>query len=144
MDLLDYLIKEHRDAESLLTKLAASTPGDERENVLAELTFALSVHMELEEEQVYPLVDAHLGEAAAEAAEAEHEGLRNALGECADMVGRTGFSATVTMLAAAVAHHVEQEENEVFPYLRDRADELRMLVDPESLEADAAEALAAD
>ena len=36
-----------------------------------------------------------------------------------ELVGQPGFGAAVAMLKAGIAHHVEEEETEVFPKLRE-------------------------
>ena len=35
------------------------------------------------------------------------------------MIGQPGFGATVEMVKAGISHHVEEEENEAFPKLRE-------------------------
>jgi hypothetical protein len=35
-----------------------------------------------------------------------------------ELIGQPGFGAAVAMLQAGISHHVEEEEDEVFPKLR--------------------------
>src|SRR4051812_11478988 len=81
MDLLEHLIEEHRRVEDLLTQLASSSAGAQRDDLLADITSSLSLHMEVEEREVYPLVGQHLGEDRATEAEAEHDQARDTLAE---------------------------------------------------------------
>ena len=64
MDVLDHLMKEHREAEAMLAALGESSPGAERAATLAKLGDALTLHMEVEERDVYPLILQHLEETA--------------------------------------------------------------------------------
>jgi hypothetical protein len=51
------LKKDHREAEAMLKTLAASKPGARRRSTLEKLDAALRLHMEIEEADVYPLVN---------------------------------------------------------------------------------------
>jgi len=59
-DPMTILKADHREAKALLAKLVDSEEGAEREKAVAELTAALSLHMQLEEELVYPLVESEV------------------------------------------------------------------------------------
>ena len=61
MDVLTHLTEEHRKVEAMLAVLADSEPGDERESTVWELEEALSTHMLVEEQFVYPIVKEELG-----------------------------------------------------------------------------------
>jgi hypothetical protein len=47
---------DHRHVEQLLEQLSDSEAGPDRENALTELEQSLAVHMQFEEQEVYPLV----------------------------------------------------------------------------------------
>jgi iron-sulfur cluster repair protein YtfE (RIC family) len=142
VDVLDHLTEEHRTAERLLAQLKDSEPGDERKRLLAALSDALTVHMEIEEDQLYPLVEEHIGVEKAEGAETEHDLARDGLEKLAELVDRPGFGAAVAMLTAGIDHHVTEEEGELFPALRDKAAaQIEAMADPEELLDDALEAL---
>ena len=93
MDVLDHLIEEHRKAEQLIATLETTEPGSTRASVLAELSDALDLHMEVEERDVYPLVQEHLGSAKSDEAEKEHNEARDLLAQLKDRSGRT-FAAS--------------------------------------------------
>ena len=135
MDVLDHLIKEHREVEQLLEKLAASAAGHDREQMLAELGDALDMHMEVEERDVYPIVEDHLGEEKSAAVEHEHNNARNHLSRVADHVNDVLFAEAIEALTNDIQHHVAEEENKIFPTLRRvAADEIAALGDPEDIE----------
>ncbi len=145
MDVLDHLMQEHRNVERMLAELAASEVGPDREETLAELSDALDFHMEVEERDVYPLVEEHLGEQKADQAEGEHDLARTALTDAADEVNGDGFIAAIETLTAAIGRHVQEEESEIFPQLRAKAaDDVAALGDPDQLEAEVAEELDAE
>jgi len=117
-DLLKRLEQEHREVEKLLERLEHTEEPDQRMELLQKVEAALSEHMRVEEEQVYPLMAAIDGEMAEEA-QHEHDGARELLAKVREMAPDTpGFGASVAALAGAIAHHVEDEENEAFPKLR--------------------------
>jgi hemerythrin superfamily protein len=116
--LLDELEQQHRMTESLLSKLENAEGESEQRSLVDELVTALLEHMMTEETQVYPAVR-ELDERMAEEAEIEHGLARKGLEQLQSLVGQPGFGAAVAMVQAGVEHHVEEEENEVFPKLRD-------------------------
>lgn len=137
MNVLDHLIEEHRKAEQLIATLERSDPGTTRASVLAELSDALDLHMEVEERDVYPIVEEHLGETKANEAENEHNEARDLLSRLADGLDDDTFEAMVESLKSAIQHHVTEEEGEIFPALRERAaDEIAALGDAEAVEAE--------
>jgi iron-sulfur cluster repair protein YtfE (RIC family) len=143
MDVLEHLIEEHRKAEQLIANLAASQPGLTRASVLAELSDALDLHMEVEERDVYPIVQQQLGGPRAEAADQEHNDARELLSRLADRLDEPDFDSTVQSLSSAIGHHVAVEENEIFPALRKRAPaEIAALGDAEQNEDEIKEQLA--
>ncbi len=135
MDLLEHLTQEHRTAESLLSQLEDSEPGEERDRLIGELDDALRTHMAVEERFVYPIVRDTLGDDDADEADNEHQLARDGLQQLQELSDEGGFGAAVEMLKAGIQHHVEEEEGEMFPQLRDRAAERLAELDPEQLEA---------
>src|SRR5690349_20788640 len=121
MNLLDQLTTEHREAEELLARLKDTDPGAERDELIEQLTGALRTHMAVEEQFVYPVVADTLGHETEEEAEVEHQLAREGLAKLDELRAAPGFGAVVDMVEAGIAHHVDEEENEVFPKLRDQA-----------------------
>ena len=74
--------------------------------------------MEIEESQVYPQLE-QVDNEIAEEANVEH-GLVQGLDKLQELIGMPGFGAAVDMLKAGIGHHVEEEETEVFPQLREK------------------------
>lgn len=130
-DPLRILKADHREVEKLLDKLAESEEGKEREELLDELTFKLTSHMEMEEQIVYPPVITEVGEEDEEEAEVEHNLAREGLDKLRSMLEVPGFGAAVEMLKGGIKHHVEEEEGQLLPELKDalERDEWRAMGD---------------
>ena len=109
---------DHRAAKKLLTSLADSEEGAEREELANDLYAALSLHIEIEERIVYPAVKRYVGEEDEEEAQIEHGLAREGLEKMMSMLTVPGFGAAAEMLKGGISHHVEEEETEIFPELK--------------------------
>jgi len=121
-DPMTLLKADHRDVKRILTTLADSDEGPERAKLTKELQKALSLHMEIEERLLYPLVADKVGAEDEEEAEIEHGLAREGLTKVVEMVDKPGFGAAVEMLKGGITHHVEEEESEILPELKDALD----------------------
>lgn len=118
MDVTRILEADHRTVEELFDEIEKAE-GDERTPLIEELATNLQAHMALEEEVVYPQMQSVTGEEPAEEGEAEHELARKALADVQRLApDEPGFGAALDALIAGITHHVDEEENEVFPKLR--------------------------
>ena len=122
-DPMRILKADHREVEKLLDKLADSEEGAEREQMVEELVTKLSAHMDAEESIVYPPVKAEVGAEDEEEAEIEHGLAREGLEKVQQMVEMPGFGAAVEMLKGGISHHVEEEETQLLPELRENSSE---------------------
>jgi hemerythrin superfamily protein len=116
------LKQDHKDVSAMLKTLADSRPGARRRSTVDKLTAALTVHMEFEEQWIYPIVSEEIDEESAEEATTEHELAREGLAEVNRLVDEPGFGAAVAMLTAGIRHHVKEEEGEMFPSLKQQLD----------------------
>jgi hypothetical protein len=115
---LNTLESQHREAEGLLAKLGDATEASEQQPLVDELVSAMAEHMAIEEEQVYPELQRIDGELS-EQANVEHGLAREGLDKLQPIVGQPGFGAVVEMVKGGISHHVEDEETEAFPKLRE-------------------------
>jgi hemerythrin superfamily protein len=91
--------------------------------------------MEIEEMNVYPLVEDHLGEDVADGVEAEHDAVRVAIELVTEDIDDVEFDSTLAQLRTALQKHVTREESTVFPQLRERApDDVAALGELDALE----------
>ena len=75
--------------------------------------------MELEEVTIYPVIKEVMDQDALDEANTEHELARGALADMLRLApDEPGFGAALDALAAALHHHITDEETEVFPELR--------------------------
>jgi hemerythrin superfamily protein len=117
-DLLTQLEAEHRQVESWLEELEQAEEADERLRLVGLVERALGAHMRTEELEVYPLLTELDGEMAEEA-QHEHDDARELLAKVRGAAPDTpGFGGIVAALKGAIGHHVEDEEGEAFPKLR--------------------------
>jgi hemerythrin-like domain-containing protein len=125
------LKRDHREVARMLKTLEGSKPGARRRQTVDKLTAALELHMEIEERDIYPVVQRVVGKEEAEEAGVEHGLAREGLADLRRLVDEPGFGAAVAMLTAGIRHHVKEEEQEVFPELKRKIDreELRELGD---------------
>jgi hemerythrin superfamily protein len=124
-DVLTLLEEEHRQVERLLETLAKTDDQRDRDRLVREVAKSLSLHMQFEEEHLYPLMEQVNGEAAEEAG-VEHQLTREGLAKLTEFVSAPGFGAALEMLTAGVGHHVHEEEHEMFPQLRHHYDAPRL------------------
>ena len=113
---------DHRHVEALFAQLADSEEGPERERLVSDLEESLTAHMIFEEGAIYPLVLKEMGAESAHEAETEHGLARDGLTKVRELVAEPGFGAAVESLKGGITHHVEEEEDEMFPKLRSGTD----------------------
>ena len=116
------LKQDHKEVSAMLKALADSRPGARRRSTVEKLTAALTLHMDFEEQAIYPLVAREIDEESAEEATTEHGLAREGLAEVNRLVDEPGFAAAVAMLTAGIRHHVKEEEGEMFPSLKQYLD----------------------
>jgi hemerythrin superfamily protein len=121
-DAVTLIMNDHRLLEGLLAQLR--TDQGDRHALVEEITARLTAHARAEEQEVYPAIaQADPGEkpevdhAYDEHLQAEHE-----LAKVRNLIASPHFGDAVTAFVAAVKHHVEEEENEVLPRLREVVD----------------------
>jgi hemerythrin superfamily protein len=120
-DVVDVLTADHREVEELITQIRACS-GEECRDKTDMLIAELVRHSVAEEMHVYPAMKEHLddGEAAVAHDIEEHKELETIMKEleAADVDG-PGFSALIDELANVLRDHVQDEESEQFPKLRE-------------------------
>jgi hemerythrin superfamily protein len=109
---------DHRQVETMLEELEKSEPGPEREQLVQQLARSFEAHAQFEERAVYPLVVDVMDAETEQEAEVEHGLAREGVQKLVAMASEPGFGAAVEMLTGGIGHHVKDEENEIFPQLR--------------------------
>jgi len=118
-DPMRILKADHREVKTLLTKLGETDEGAEREKLADEVVTKLTAHMEMEEAIIYPPVKKEVGAEDEEEAEIEHGLTREGLQKMMSLVAAPGFGAAVEMVIGGIEHHVEEEETQILPELKE-------------------------
>lgn len=120
----DLLKKQHRKVEKTFSALEKGN-GDGAA-LVESLANDLAAHMAIEHEFLYPAAAEVDGEMVSEAFE-EHAIAEIALKRLmAVEPGSEIFHARVTVLKELIEHHVEEEENELFPKLEKKLGKARL------------------
>jgi hemerythrin superfamily protein len=124
MDAITLLKDDHKTVEQLFRRYekAGDRAHAEKRNLVDRFTEALSVHAAIEEQLFYPVVRATVPgteDMALESLE-EHHIVKWVLAELEHMdPDDERFDAKVTVLIENVRHHIREEEQELFPRVRD-------------------------
>jgi hemerythrin superfamily protein len=120
MDVTRILEADHRQAEALFAEIE-SAEGKARQPFIDELVTALRAHMELEEKVVYPAMEPVTGHVDVQEGKTEHGLARKGLEDVVKLApDEPGFGAALDAVKAGITHHVKEEEEDVFPKLRDK------------------------
>ena len=128
-NVLDLLNHDHREVEQLFTQFESTQDVDIALQICQELT----VHSQVEEELVYPVL-ASIDAPLEHEAEQEHAEAKQLIARIEAMAsGDPDLVPTVMKLKGAITHHVDEEESEAWPKMRsgagDRLDELGRAVE---------------
>lgn len=129
VDAIKLLKDDHKEVRGWF-KQYEGLEGDAEKQALADkICLALTVHTTIEEEIYYPATrEAIDDDDLLDEAEVEHAGAKQLISELQAMkVGDRLFDAKITVLGEYIAHHVEEEESEMFPESRDSDLDLKAL-----------------
>ncbi len=119
-DGLAFLMKQHREVEALFDKFEASEDDAEKTKLVNQVCLALAVHAKIEEELLYPQAEEKIEEAdLIDEAYIEHATAKDLIAQLEGMkVGDQYYDAKVKVLSEYIAHHVKEEETELFPEIK--------------------------
>jgi hemerythrin superfamily protein len=116
-DVFALLTHDHREVEQLFQQFEQSNDPQVARTICDELT----VHSLVEEELVYPVLATKVNPGHAREARHEHEEAKQLIEQIdTALAGDGDVASLVSQLQQAVQHHVEEEESEVFPEMRER------------------------
>ncbi|HSD11672.1 MAG TPA: hemerythrin domain-containing protein [Candidatus Binatia bacterium] len=129
MNIVELLKDDHRIVETLFETYGEDPRRADAPAILRQIAEDLTLHTEAEERILYPEARASLedGEDRVTEAIAEHAKVTRLIQELESRTG-TGddVAEKVAQLKAAVEHHVEEEEGELFPALEEALDEEKL------------------
>ena len=124
MDAITLLKNDHKTVEKLFKSFEKAGDGAKvrKRQIVDQIIEELAIHAAIEERHFYPAVRARVEEAEDTVLEGleEHHIVKWTLSELDGMNGdEERFDAKVTVLIESVRHHVEEEEGEMFPKVRE-------------------------
>lgn len=118
-DAIGLLKADHRKVEQLFKDFEAAQRNAEKGKLAAQICLELRVHAKIEEELLYPPAHEKIEEDIVDEAMVEHAGAKNLIKQIEAMKpGEHLYDAKVKVLSEYIKHHVKEEENEMFPQLR--------------------------
>jgi hemerythrin superfamily protein len=118
---IDLLKADHREVEGLFEEFEKSKDNGAKAELAQKICSALKAHTQIEEELFYPAArkaikdDDLLDEAAV-----EHAGAKHLIDQIETMTpGDDLYDAKVKVLSEQIHHHVEEEEDDLFPEVED-------------------------
>ena len=122
-DAIALLKADHKTVSGLFADYEAARSATAKKDIVAEICTALSVHTQIEEEIFYPDVKAALKDRLlVPEATVEHAGVKSLLAQL-EGVEPDGemYDAKVKVLSEYVKHHVKEEQNQMFPKVKESA-----------------------
>jgi hemerythrin-like domain-containing protein len=115
MSALELLEEDHREVEAFFEEYQRDP--EQKETLALEICLALQVHAQIEEEIFYPAVRGAIEKAElVDEAIVEHTSAKQLIAEIEAMeAGDKLFDAKVKVLGEQVRHHIQEEEEELFP-----------------------------
>ena len=121
---------DHRKVEELFDRYEQEKDGDEgtRRDLAQRICNEISVHAQVEEELFYTFLRENLDEddmEMVEEAQVEHNTAKDLIAQiegASDIDDQ--YNAKVKVLGEYIRHHVNEEENEIFPKVRNMVEEL--------------------
>ena len=120
VDAIALLEADHREVDDLFDQFETAESHADKAAIAAQICLALKVHAQIEEELFYPPAREKTGDAdLVDEAIVEHMGAKTLIAQIEAMApGQPLYDAKVKVLGEQVRHHVEEEETELFPEVR--------------------------
>ena len=125
MDALELLKQDHQAVKDLFDQIDDAEDGKQRKKLFDQIDTQLNIHAHIEETVFYPEMQKidQLKDMVEEAL-AEHQEVKTLLEEIEGLDPEAEqFSASLEELMENVEHHVAEEEDEMFPKVRERCDQ---------------------
>jgi hemerythrin-like domain-containing protein len=115
------LKQDHREVEEMFDDFEELEGNAAKGKLARKICLALKVHTQIEEEIFYPAARKATGDDdLLDEAMVEHAGAKDLIAQIEKMKpGDDLFDAKVTVLGEQIKHHVEEEEDELFPEIED-------------------------
>jgi hemerythrin superfamily protein len=120
-DAIALLEADHQAVDELFEQYEDLTDDADKKSLATEICLALKVHTQIEEEIFYPAARGATGDTdLLDEVAVEHAGAKTVIAEIEAMQpGQPLYDAKITVLGEQVRHHVEKEEEKLFPEVRE-------------------------
>ena len=114
---IQLLKQDHREVEAMGKAFERAKDESAKAEIAQRICQALTVHAQIEEEIFYPRArDRDVDDDMLDEAYVEHQSAKDLIAQIQGMgPGERYFEAKVKVLMEYVQHHVQEEENELFP-----------------------------
>jgi hemerythrin-like domain-containing protein len=113
---IDLLMEQHREVENLFSAFDKASSADDKEELFETIADKLAIHARIEEQYFYPAVTAKKTEDMVLEAFVEHNSIKRLLADLLESDAEDPkFEAQMKVLKEQVEHHVEEEEEQLFP-----------------------------
>ncbi|HTF94906.1 MAG TPA: hemerythrin domain-containing protein [Cellvibrio sp.] len=111
---------DHKHVNDLFEQFESARAATKKQALALEICQELTVHAQIEEEIFYPAVQTALKDKTlVPEAKVEHETLKFLIAQIQDAAPDSEmFDAKVKVLSEYVKHHVKEEQNEIFPKVK--------------------------
>jgi hemerythrin superfamily protein len=116
MNAIALLKHQHREVEALFKQLHKAKTGAPRRNIFEKIADALAVHATIEEKRFYPAVKEKTTEEILLESVEEHLAIKRVIADLLPLnADDETFAAKIKVLEDEISHHVEEEEEMLFP-----------------------------
>lgn len=128
-DAIKLLKEDHREVKDMFKRFESAKDDNQKLELAKQICIALTVHAQIEEELFYPAArEAIDDDDLLDEAEVEHGSAKQLIADIQSMQpGDPLFDAKVSVLGEYINHHVEEEEGEMFPEVKDSKMDLKAL-----------------
>jgi len=125
---ISLLKKDHREVAAWFDEYEQLEADAEKLALFNKIALALKVHTMIEEEIFYPEERGDIEDDMLDEAYVEHDGAKKLIAEIEAMKPADQYyDAKVKVLGEYIDHHVKEEENEIFPKVKSKKEELDAL-----------------
>ncbi len=138
MNALELLTSQHRDVEETFSLIESSDDAESKAKAFEKLADSLAIHAAIEEHQFYPAVKAQNTEGILLESVEEHLGMKRVIADLMKLdADDDSFDAKIKVLKELVMNHVEEEENDLFPQVKQLMDDDQLEELGEEMESEA-------
>ena len=112
---------DHKLVNELFDQFEAARSSAKKQALALEICTELTIHAQIEKEIFYPAIEKVLKDKTlVPEAKVEHETLKNLIAQIeGESPGTELYDAKVKVLSEYVKHHVKEEQNEIFPKVKE-------------------------